>query len=106
MRNEDEGKVLLSSSSTPKMQKSLFLTNCIEINTPCSSGAATLNVARDSTYEVVLSILSELKGLFVDKFLHLGMDEVDYTCWCVVAEHIDSFRDPVRKKDRMWRRDL
>lgn len=52
-----------------------------EIRTPCTTGASTLNVARDYTYQVVLSILSELKGLFVDKFLHLGMDEVDYTCW-------------------------
>ena len=65
-----------------------------EIHTPCLRGAATLNVAHDSTYEVVLSILSELKGLFVDKFLHLGMDEVDYTCWCVVVKHIVSFRNP------------
>jgi hexosaminidase len=52
-----------------------------EIHTPCKSGRAVLNVARNYTYEVITSILSEMKGLFVDNFLHLGMDEVDYTCW-------------------------
>lgn len=33
------------------------------------------------TYEVVLGLLQELAGLFPDRFMHLGGDEVKYGCW-------------------------
>ena len=40
-----------------------------------------MNPILDGLYPVVKEILSELKDLFVDEYIHLGNDEVYYACW-------------------------
>ena len=40
-----------------------------------------MNPILDGLYPVIKEILSELKDLFVDEYIHLGNDEVYYACW-------------------------
>lgn len=40
-----------------------------------------LNPIESFTYEFVRNLVAELKNLFPDPFIHLGMDEVYYSCW-------------------------
>ena len=35
----------------------------------------------DETYEYMLELFQEFKAIFKDNYLHLGMDEVYYSCW-------------------------
>lgn len=35
----------------------------------------------DETYTYMLDLFQEFKAIFKDNFLHLGMDEVYYSCW-------------------------
>lgn len=43
--------------------------------------AEIFNPTLDELYPIVESVLAELKTLFVDEYIHLGMDEVYYECW-------------------------
>ncbi|CAF0912542.1 unnamed protein product [Brachionus calyciflorus] len=40
-----------------------------------------LNPIQNFTYEFVGELIKELKNVFKDPFIHLGMDEVYYRCW-------------------------
>lgn len=40
-----------------------------------------LNPIQNMTYEFMRNLISELKNVFKDPFIHLGMDEVYYKCW-------------------------
>lgn len=40
-----------------------------------------LNPIQNLTYEFVGNLIAELKNVFRDPFIHLGMDEVYYSCW-------------------------
>ncbi|XP_039951244.1 beta-hexosaminidase subunit beta-like [Bactrocera tryoni] len=40
-----------------------------------------LNPTKESTFNFLYTFFSEIKSLFPDKFLHLGVDEVDSACW-------------------------
>lgn len=40
-----------------------------------------LNPTLNKTYDVVKGILNDVSNLFPDSILHLGGDEVSYTCW-------------------------
>lgn len=40
-----------------------------------------LNLAENFTYEFIKNLFTEVSGLFVDSFIHLGGDEVDSECW-------------------------
>jgi len=35
----------------------------------------------EGLYPVLKDILSEIKNVFVDDYIHLGNDEVYYDCW-------------------------
>uniref|UniRef100_A0A8B9FPM9 Beta-hexosaminidase subunit alpha n=1 Tax=Amazona collaria TaxID=241587 RepID=A0A8B9FPM9_9PSIT len=55
--------------------------------TPCYSGKhpsgtyGPINPILNSTYQFVTSLFQEVSSVFPDFFLHLGGDEVDFTCW-------------------------
>ena len=40
-----------------------------------------LNPINNYTYEFIESLIKEVKEVFSDPFIHLGMDEVYYSCW-------------------------
>lgn len=48
---------------------------------PKHSEAEILHPLLNKTYSVMSELFAEVKSLFPDKFIHLGMDEVYYGCW-------------------------
>ncbi|XP_030762565.1 beta-hexosaminidase subunit beta-like isoform X2 [Sitophilus oryzae] len=53
-----------------------LLTECQELDT-----FGPLDPTKAETYSFMNNLLAEVKVLFKDQFLHLGGDEVDFTCW-------------------------
>uniref|UniRef100_T1IVE0 Beta-hexosaminidase n=1 Tax=Strigamia maritima TaxID=126957 RepID=T1IVE0_STRMM len=45
------------------------------------SAAEILNPMKEKTFTVMKTILEEVKTVFKDEYIHLGMDEVYYGCW-------------------------
>ncbi|CAD6998207.1 beta-hexosaminidase subunit beta [Ceratitis capitata] len=56
-----------------------------EIMTKCAGKfegqIGPLNPTKESTFDFLYKLFSEIKTLFPDKYLHLGVDEVDSACW-------------------------
>eukprot|EP00053_Salpingoeca_punica_P022505 m.214626 g.214626 ORF g.214626 m.214626 type:complete len:531 (-) comp35968_c0_seq1:184-1776(-) len=58
-----------------------------DLLTPCYTGSTPdgkfgpLNPTLDSTYTFMKALYAEVASLFPDKFVHVGGDEVDFTCW-------------------------
>ncbi|KAG9511073.1 Beta-hexosaminidase subunit beta [Fragariocoptes setiger] len=50
-------------------------------NYPHFAAQEMLNPTIELTYQVVSQIIQEVKQLFPDPFIHLGMDESYYDCW-------------------------
>ncbi|XP_078670317.1 beta-hexosaminidase subunit beta-like [Branchiostoma floridae x Branchiostoma belcheri] len=44
------------------------------------------NVARNSTYDFMQNLFTEIRDIFADDYLHLGGDEVHFQCWMSNAE--------------------
>ena len=45
------------------------------------AAAEILNPTEEAVYPILQDILSELKDVFKDDYIHLGNDEVYYACW-------------------------
>lgn len=43
--------------------------------------AEIINPTLEGVYPILRDVLSEMKDIFVDEYIHLGMDEVYYACW-------------------------
>uniref|UniRef100_A0A3P9KD26 Beta-hexosaminidase n=1 Tax=Oryzias latipes TaxID=8090 RepID=A0A3P9KD26_ORYLA len=58
-----------------------------DLLTPCYKGGAPsgtfgpVNPALQSTYQFMASFFKEVTSVFPDSYIHLGGDEVDFSCW-------------------------
>ncbi|KFM63113.1 Beta-hexosaminidase subunit beta, partial [Stegodyphus mimosarum] len=50
-------------------------------NYPEHASAEILNPMINDTYRIFKTLVEEVKSVFVDEYIHLGMDEVYYACW-------------------------
>lgn len=54
--------------------------------TPCNNyyygdNFGPVDPSRDENYQIIEKLFQEVKTLFPDEYLHIGGDEVDFTCW-------------------------
>ncbi|KAK7891244.1 hypothetical protein WMY93_023207 [Mugilogobius chulae] len=58
-----------------------------DLLTPCYSGSSPsgqfgpVNPSLNSTFDFMSRLLKEVSKVFPDSYIHLGGDEVDFTCW-------------------------
>uniref|UniRef100_A0A672J6J6 Beta-hexosaminidase n=1 Tax=Salarias fasciatus TaxID=181472 RepID=A0A672J6J6_SALFA len=57
-----------------------LLTPCYTGNTPTGS-VGPVNPALPSTYKFMWALLKEVTSVFPDSYIHLGGDEVNFSCW-------------------------
>ncbi|XP_023238267.1 beta-hexosaminidase subunit alpha-like [Centruroides sculpturatus] len=67
-------------------------------NYPEHSEAETLYPIQNETYEFLRILFGEVRSLFPDDYMHLGMDEVYYACW-KSNPHIKAFMEKNGMKD-------
>jgi hexosaminidase len=58
-----------------------------ELLTPCFTDGkpngilGPIDPSKNSTFEILKKLAKEWKGVFPDKYIHLGGDEVSFRCW-------------------------
>ena len=59
----------------------------LDILTKCYSGGkpnnelGPMDPSRNSTYDFLKKLFSEVANVFPDNYIHLGGDEVEFDCW-------------------------
>ncbi|KAL1501005.1 hypothetical protein ABEB36_006411 [Hypothenemus hampei] len=63
-----------------------------ELLTPCEIFATygPMDPSKDTTFTFLQEFFTEIRGVFKDNFIHLGGDEVDFSCW-QQSDNITSF---------------
>ena len=52
---------------------------------------SVLDISKEETYELLERILNETAAMFPSKYIHLGLDEVDYRCWNSYDHFVSTF---------------
>lgn len=61
-----------------------LLTKCYDQKGKPDGSVGPFDPTVMSTYEFMLTLLTEVFHVFPDRYVHLGGDEVPSGCWCVV----------------------
>ncbi|THD26849.1 Beta-hexosaminidase subunit alpha [Fasciola hepatica] len=58
-----------------------LLTQCFDDKGKSTGELGPIDPTRDSSYDFMRALLTEIKQTFWENFIHLGGDEVDFSCW-------------------------
>ena len=57
-----------------------LLTTCYSNNQP-NGYLGPMDPSKDTTYDFINNLFTEVVGVFPDSYFHIGGDEVDFSCW-------------------------
>lgn len=58
-----------------------FLTSCYKPSGEPDGTLGPINPLREDAYSKMANLLEEVINVFPDSYIHLGGDEVDFSCW-------------------------